>query len=249
MTEDWLGRKPLRPRVPRIEEPEAVPGVYGPHSQVTIESGLTESYKEALFHPSSPAPVPIETLSTETIFAELLRRFDPTGPRSGTTETPSRAAKAWAYWCGGYELNVDELFKAFEDGAEGYDEMVIVHGIPVYSHCEHHLASIVGHAHVGYIPDGRVAGLSKLARVVDALSRRLQVQERLTVQIADAVDRNLKPKGVGVLVKAAHHCMSTRGVRIHGSVTTTSALRGVLHSEASARAEFMSLCAAADKPS
>lgn len=181
----------------------------------------------------------------EDLFGEVLTRLDPDPSRQGIAETPARAAKAWRYWCSGYAEDVDAHFKSFEDGAEGYDEMVIVHNIPVLSHCEHHLAAITGHAHVGYIPNGRVVGLSKLARVVDALSRRLQVQERLTVQIADAIEKNLAPAGVAVIVKAGHGCMSSRGVRIHGSVTTTSALRGALH-EGPARAEFLSLCAAAE---
>lgn len=214
----------------RPTPPKGGTGVKGPSQQVFSRN---------------PGHKSLGNSSLEDLFGEVLKRLDPDPSRQGIAETPARAAKAWRYWCNGYEEDVDALFKSFEDGAEGYDEMVIVHNVPILSHCEHHLAAISGIAHIGYIPSGRVVGLSKLARVADALSRRLQVQERLTVQIADAIEKNLCPRGVGVIIKAAHGCMSSRGVRIHGSVTTTSALRGVLH-EGPARAEFLSLCAAAE---
>ena len=129
----------------------------------------------------------------------------------------------------------------FEDGAEGCDEMVVVHDIPVYSHCEHHLAAIFGIATVAYIPNGKIVGLSKLPRLVDIFARRLQVQERLTNQVADAIMKHLEPKGCGVVVKARHMCMESRGIRQPNSYTTTSALRGVFKSDPSARAEFLSL--------
>jgi len=200
------------------------------------------------FKPEVPTTASVlQEASLEELFGAMLKRLDPQHGRPGTAETPARAAKAWRYWCEGYNIDVNSLFKQFEDGAEGYDEMVIVSNIPVYSHCEHHLAPIEGFAHVGYIPRGKVVGLSKLARVVDALSRRLQVQERLTVQIADAVEENLSPRGVGVIIRATHGCMSSRGVKIHGAVTTTSALRGCMKEDASSRAEFMALCASAER--
>jgi GTP cyclohydrolase I len=161
--------------------------------------------------------------------------------RPGLIETPARVAKAWDEWFAGYKTDVSALFKTFEDGAENVDAMVILTNIPVFSHCEHHLAPFHGVAHVGYIPNGRIVGLSKIARVVDAFSRRLQVQERLTNQIADAIQENLSPLGIGVVVKAQHTCMSTRGACVTGVDTITSAMRGVLQHEASARAEFFSL--------
>ena len=147
--------------------------------------------------------------------------------RDGVVETPKRVAKAYATWFGGYNVDIAGLFKTFEDGAEGTDEMVIVRDIPVYSHCEHHMAPIIGRAVVGYVPNGKIVGLSKLSRVVDAFSRRLQVQERLTNQIADAIQEHLDPKAVCVYIDAKHMCMESRGVKqVCGSSTITKAFRG-----------------------
>lgn len=147
--------------------------------------------------------------------------------REGLVETPERVAKAYATWFGGYSVDIASLFKTFEDGGENCDEMVIVRDIPVYSHCEHHMAPIIGHAVVGYVPNGRIVGLSKLSRVVDAFARRLQVQERLTNQIADAIVEHLDPKAVCVYIDAKHMCMESRGVKqVCGSSTITKAFRG-----------------------
>lgn len=167
--------------------------------------------------------------------------------REGLQETPKRVVKAWKEWTKGYSMKPEDVLKVFEDGAEKADEMVIVHNIPIISHCEHHLAPIKGIAHIGYIPNGKIVGLSKLPRVAEVYMRRLQVQERLTNQIADAIDTILKPKGVGVIIRAAHGCMDSRGVMIHGSETTTSALRGVMRFEKDTRAEFLQLCQMAEK--
>lgn len=148
--------------------------------------------------------------------------------RPGILETPNRVAKAYETWFGGYAVDVPALFKTFEDGAEGSDEMVIVRDIPVYSHCEHHMAPIIGRATVGYVPDGKIVGLSKLSRVVDAYMRRLQVQERLTNQIADAVFQHTGAKAVCVYIDARHMCMESRGVKQScGSSTVTKAFRGL----------------------
>lgn len=184
---------------------------------------------------------------SEQIIRDLLTYIGENPDRPGLLETPKRVLKAWKEWASGYTQNPDELFKVFEDGAERANELVIVHGIPVRSKCEHHLADINGIASVGYIPNGKIIGLSKLARIVDMYARRLQVQERLTAQIADLIEGKLNPIGVGVLIRAEHGCMSNRGVKIHGSVTTTSAMRGALLNEASARAEFLQLCQMAEK--
>lgn len=147
--------------------------------------------------------------------------------REGLVETPDRVAKAYATWFGGYSVDIASLFKTFEDGGENCNEMVIVRDIPVYSHCEHHMAPIIGHAVVGYVPNGRIVGLSKLSRVVDAFARRLQVQERLTNQIADAIVEHLDPKAVCVYIDAKHMCMESRGVKqVCGSSTITKAFRG-----------------------
>lgn len=162
--------------------------------------------------------------------------------RPGLVETPIRVAKAMSHWFGGYAVDVPALFKVFEDGAEGADQMVAVCNIPFYSKCEHHMADIFGHATVAYIPRGRIVGLSKLNRVVDAYARRLQVQERLTNNIADAVQTHLDPIGVGVYITARHMCMESRGVCQHGHYTVTTALRGAIKDEPQTRAEFLALC-------
>lgn len=164
---------------------------------------------------------------------------DPT--RGGLLETPARVLKAWRHWTSGYKTDIPGLLKTFEDGADGCDEMVIVKDIPFYTHCEHHMAPFFGTATVAYIPDGKIVGLSKLSRVVDAFARRLQVQERLTNQVADALWENLAPKGVGVVIRARHLCMESRGICQQGHHTITSALRGVMRDSAAARSEFMDL--------
>jgi GTP cyclohydrolase IA len=160
--------------------------------------------------------------------------------RGGVIETPKRMAKAWAFWTSGYSLCPADVLKQFDDGAENYDAMVVQQGIPFYSHCEHHMAPFFGVVHIGYLPDKRIVGLSKLARVVNIFARRLQVQERLTTEIAQALDEGLKPLGVGVVVEARHLCIESRGVEKPGTITRTSALRGQIHNHAGARAEFLS---------
>lgn len=184
---------------------------------------------------------------SEELIRGLLSYIGEDPDREGLRDTPKRVLKAWKEWASGYKQNPADVLKTFEDGADGVNELVIVHNIPIISKCEHHLADITGHAHIGYIPNGRIVGLSKLARLADVFGRRLQVQERLTNQIADALEATLTPLGVGVLIRAHHGCMSTRGVKIHGSTTTTSAMRGVLLKEASARAEFLDLCKMAER--
>ena len=163
--------------------------------------------------------------------------------REGLQETPARVAKAWEFWTKGYRENPADILKVFEDGADHYDEMVLVRDIPLYSKCEHHLADIFGTACVAYIPDGKIVGLSKVSRLVDCFARRLQVQERLTVQIADAMVEHLAPKGVGVLIRARHMCMESRGICQQGHHTVTTALRGALKDQPATRAEFLAACA------
>ena len=185
--------------------------------------------------------------SATDIVVRLLQYIGEDVNREGLHETPARVLRAWKEWATGYGQNPADILKSFEDGAKGCDELIIVHNIPFISKCEHHLADVIGHAHVGYIPNGRIVGLSKLARLVDVFARRLQVQERATIQIADALTEHLHPVGVGVLIRASHACMSTRGVKIHNSVTTTSAMRGALLTKGDARKEFLDLCAMAEK--
>ena len=161
--------------------------------------------------------------------------------REGLRDTPERFLKAWAEWTRGYHEQLEDILKSFEDGSTGYDEMVIETDIPVYSHCEHHLTPIFGVAHIGYIPHGRIVGLSKLVRLVDHFAHRLQVQERMTVQIAETLYKALRATGVGVVLQCRHLCMESRGVNRPGVVTTTSCLRGAIKEVASARAEFLSI--------
>lgn len=165
---------------------------------------------------------------------------DPT--REGLRETPKRFLKACGTWFDGYlfsEADVARILKVFEDGAEGCDQLIVQKSIPVYSHCEHHIAPFFGVVHVGYLPSKRIVGLSKLKRVVDIYSHRLQVQERLANQIADALNTHLKPRAVGVIIECRHMCMESRGVECCGIETRTQAIRGLLLKDASLKAEFL----------
>lgn len=168
---------------------------------------------------------------------------DPT--REGLLETPARVSKALSHWFSGYAFNEEDIkkeLKCFKDGSEGVDEMVIRRNIPLYSHCEHHMAPIFGTCTIAYIPEDKVLGLSKFDRLVEIFARRLQVQERLTNQIADALWNNLNPVGVGVYINARHMCVESRGVCHQSSETITTALRGAMREEASSRAEFLAAC-------
>lgn len=186
-------------------------------------------------------------VGADDIVLRLLQFIGEDPLREGLKETPRRVLKAWKEWAQGYGQDPREILKTFQDGAEECgDEFVIVSNIPIVSKCEHHLADITGIAHVGYIPNGKIVGLSKLARVTDLFARRLQVQERLTNQIANAVHDVLEAKGTGVIVRAQHACMSSRGVKVHGAVTTTSAMRGALLTNPAARSEFLDLCKVAE---
>lgn len=160
--------------------------------------------------------------------------------RDGLEETPMRFAKAFAQYTSGYDQDPASLLKSFE--SDGYDELVIVRRIPFYSLCEHHLAPFFGEATVSYLPSGRVVGLSKLARLVECFARRLQVQERLTKQVAGALaDSGLNPRGVGVVVSARHLCMEARGIQKPGTSTVTSSMLGEFRSNQALRSEFLSL--------
>lgn len=160
--------------------------------------------------------------------------------REGLVKTPERVAKAMQFLTQGYDQNPDDIIgqAIFH---EEYSEMVIVKDIEVYSLCEHHMLPFFGKAHIAYIPDGKIVGLSKVPRVVDAYSRRLQVQERLTIEIRDCIERTLSPQGVAVVIEASHMCMQMRGVQKQNSVTTTSAFTGLFLSNPSTRKEFINL--------
>lgn len=161
--------------------------------------------------------------------------------REGLRETPERVTRALLHWFSGYNQDPAAVLKTFTDGAEGCDEMVVVEEIPFFSHCEHHMAPIFGTAAIGYIPDRRIIGLSKLPRLLEVFARRMQVQERLTNQVAEALMEHLQPRGCGVVIKARHFCMESRGIEKIGSSTVTSALRGVFKTDPSTRSEFLAL--------
>lgn len=164
---------------------------------------------------------------------------DPT--REGLLETPKRVVKAYREWFSGYDEDPDAvLSKTFEE-VQDYDEMVLLKNMRFESHCEHHMAPIIGRAHIAYLPDQRVVGISKLARLLDIYAKRLQTQEVMTAQIADTLQRVLSPIGVAVVIDAKHECMTTRGVHKHDTTTVTSRMHGLFKSDPRTRAEFMAL--------
>ncbi|TZG24768.1 GTP cyclohydrolase I FolE [Sphingomonas montanisoli] len=164
---------------------------------------------------------------------------DPT--REGLVDTPSRVARAWREYCQGYKEDpAHHLTRTFEE-VGGYDEIVLLKDIPFQSHCEHHMAPIIGHAHIAYLPHQRVVGISKLARVLQGYARRLQIQERLTAEIADCIWQHLEPVGVAVVIEASHACMTARGVRTPGVSMTTSRMMGVFREDERSRKEVLSL--------
>ena len=173
---------------------------------------------------------------------EILRLIGEDPEREGLVKTPERVAKALQFMTQGYEQNGHEIIqKAIFD--EEYKQMVIVRDIELYSMCEHHMCPFIGKAHVAYIPNGKITGLSKIARVVETYARRLQVQERLTVQIRNCIEESLHPLGVAVVIEAQHTCMSMRGVQKSNAITTTSAFSGIFLSSARTRNEFLALIA------
>jgi GTP cyclohydrolase I len=161
--------------------------------------------------------------------------------REGLLETPARVARSYRELFAGYASDPRAYMERTFEEVGGYDELVVLRDIPVISFCEHHMLPVIGHAHVGYLPTDRVVGISKLARVVHGFARRLQIQEKLTAEIAGAIDQVLKPKGVGVVIEAEHSCMTLRGVNTPGSSLTTSHLTGVIRDDARTRQEFLRL--------
>jgi len=178
---------------------------------------------------------------TEADWRRLLAHLGEDPERQGLRDTPARVDKAWQHWTSGYQSDPAEVLKVFEDGAEQYNELIMVRNIPVYSHCEHHLAPFFGTATIGYTPNGKIVGLSKLTRLVDCFAKRLQVQERLTIQIADALMTHVQPLSVGVIIRCRHLCMESRGIRTPGEETVTSALLGEMRDNLGLRNEFLTL--------
>jgi len=175
----------------------------------------------------------------ESAVRTLLRWAGEDPAREGLLDTPKRVAKAYEQWFKGYELDPDEYMARTFKEVCGYDELIVLRDIEYESHCEHHMAPIIGKVHVGYLPNGKVVGISKLARVVEAYAKRFQVQEKMTAQIAGCIQRALQPLGVGVVVEGSHECMTTRGVHKRGVSMITSKMLGSFREDARTRAEFL----------
>jgi GTP cyclohydrolase I len=188
--------------------------------------------------PAAKPPVPEDV---QDAIRTLIRWTGEDPDREGLVDTPSRVARAWKEYCEGYgEDPAQHLSRVFEE-VGGYDDIVLLKDVPFQSHCEHHMAPIIGRAHIAYLPRDRVVGISKLARVLHGFARRLQVQERLTAQIADCLWDNLNPLGVAVVIEASHACMSGRGVRAPGVTMKTSRMMGVFRDDERSRREVLSL--------
>jgi len=198
--------------------------------------------------PRRPLSSSVSTVSDRPSRAEaeaavrtLIRWAGDDPAREGLIGTPDRVARAYEEFFSGYEQDpVDILHRTFEE-TDGYDEVVLLRDIRLESHCEHHMVPIIGVAHVAYLPDRRVVGISKLARIVEIYARRLQIQEKLTAQIANTINEVLQPKGVAVVIEAAHQCMTTRGIRKAGVTMVTSRMLGVFRDDSETRREFMAL--------
>ena len=185
---------------------------------------------------SPPSPDAIEP-----VVHDLLEHLGEDPTREGLLRTPHRVAKAMRFLTSGYQVDMERLLNQAVFDEPGADEMVVVRDVEVFSLCEHHLLPFIGKAHVAYLPAGKIVGLSKIPRIIDAFARRLQVQERLTIQIAHAIEEALQPKGVGVIIEARHLCMMMRGVEKQNSLATTSCMLGRFKSDAKTRAEFLNL--------
>ncbi|HEY2779856.1 MAG TPA: GTP cyclohydrolase I FolE [Steroidobacteraceae bacterium] len=181
----------------------------------------------------------VSRAAAEAAVKTLLRFAGDDPDREGLRDTPKRIVNAYGDWFSGYSSDPGEYLRRTFEEVEGYDEMVVLRDISFESFCEHHMAPIIGRAHVGYLPSDRVVGISKLARVVDGYARRFQVQEKLTAQIAGCINEVLKPRGVGVVIDAVHQCMTTRGVHKRGVSMVTSKMLGTFRADASTRAEFL----------
>ena len=212
-----------------------------PSSQMRLRGRLTTSAEYQVF----AAPLDEDSVEVPLVVKQAVRTLiqwtgeDP--DREGLADTPRRFARAWKEYCAGYaEDPATHLKRTFEE-VGGYDEVVLLRDIPFVSHCEHHMAPIEGRAHIAYLPRNRVVGISKLARVVEGFARRLQVQERLTAEIADCIWDHLQPQGVAVVIEASHACMTNRGVRTPGVAMVTSRMMGIFRDDPTSRREVLAL--------
>jgi GTP cyclohydrolase IA len=179
----------------------------------------------------------------EAAIRTLIRWAGDDPGREGLRDTPARVVRAYEEWFSGYGADPDEMLRRTFEEVEGYDEMVVLRDIPFESCCEHHMAPIIGKAHIAYLPHHRVIGISKLARLLEVYAKRLQIQEKMTAQIANALDRVLRPRGVGVVIEAQHQCMTTRGVHKPGVALVTSRMLGAFRDDSATRREFLALIA------
>jgi GTP cyclohydrolase IA len=199
------------------------------------------SIKPKTANNNHPNPVRPSRDEAEAAVETLLRWAGDDPTREGLLETPARVARAFEDWFSGYNEDPEDYMKRTFEEVEGYDEMIVLRDIRFESHCEHHLAPIIGKAHVGYLPTNKVVGISKLARVVEAYARRLQVQEKMNAQIANTIQRILEPKGVAVVIEAQHQCMTTRGVHKTGVTMVTSTMLGAFRKDPMTRREFLTI--------
>jgi GTP cyclohydrolase IA len=197
---------------------------------------LARSCANSITPDSTRSPAEIEQT-----FRDVFRWIGEDPDRDGLRETPGRLVRAYQEYFSGYRQDPEQILRKTFEETDGYDEMVVLRGIQFESHCEHHVAPIIGRAWIAYVPSRRVVGISKLARMVEAYARRLQIQERLTAQIANTIDQVLKPQGVGVVIKGTHHCMSSRGVHMHGTDMVTSRMLGCFRDNPMSRKEFLSM--------
>ena len=195
---------------------------------------------EASVNTSTPSKKPSRA-EAEAAFRTIIRWTGDDPDRDGLIETPARVARAFEEYFAGYAQDPAHILRKTFEETDGYDEMIVLSGIPFESHCEHHMAPIIGRAWVAYLPTGRVVGISKLARVVEIYARRLQIQEKMTAQIANTIQEVLEPRGVGVVIKASHGCMTARGVRKHGTTLHTSRMLGSFRDNAMTRQEFLAM--------
>jgi len=244
-------RKPVLPNVVKGSEPAQVNtrlGRIGASTGFSIDRiawiEIRPPGGSVLHRPHHAGPnLRNKVADVEAAFRTIIRWTGDDPERDGLIETPARVARALEEFFVGYAQDpVEILQKTFEE-IEGYDEMIVLRGIRFESHCEHHMAPIIGQAWVGYVPSGRVVGISKLARVVEVYAKRLQIQEKMTAQIANTINDVLKPQGVGVIIKASHHCMTTRGIHKPDSDLVTSRMLGCFRENPLTRQEFLSMAA------
>lgn len=203
--------------------------------------GALDTITPTLQHVTAPSEARPTREEAEEAIRTLIRFAGDNPAREGLRDTPARVARAYAELFGGYDTDPVALLERTFSEVDDYDEMVLLRDIRLESYCEHHMVPIIGRCHIAYFPRRRVVGISKLARLVDAFSKRLQIQERLTAQIADTIDRVLAPRGVAVVIEAGHQCMTTRGVHKLGVSMVTSRLLGIFRDDANTRREFLTL--------